>query len=48
MIFGILINHFNNAALICAAYEGNTEIVRLLLTQDDIDINSKDIWIQKH
>ena len=34
---------FNKTALICAAYKGHKEIVELLLNQEEIDINSKDI-----
>ena len=39
---------FNWTALIYAAYNGRTEIVRLLLAQTGIDINIKDILMQKH
>ena len=34
--------------LICAAYHGHTEIVDHLLLQPKIDINCKNILIQKH
>lgn len=30
-------------ALYAASYKGNTEIVRLLIAQENIEINSKDI-----
>ena len=37
-----------NAALIWAAYEGQIEIVELLIRQKCIDINIQDIFNQKH
>ena len=39
---------FNETALICAVSEGKTEIVELLLKQEGIDINMKDILNQNH
>ena len=30
-----------------AANSGYTEIVQLLVKRDDIDVNIKDIWLQK-
>lgn len=35
---------FDDTALILAAENGHKEIVRLLLTQEDININAKNIW----
>lgn len=35
--------NFNNAALIVAVEKGNIDIVELLLTREDIDINMKKI-----
>lgn len=32
-------NYLNKSALICAVFNGETEIVRLLLTNEDIDVN---------
>ena len=37
---------FNYTALIAAAYFGHSEIVDRLLSEPDIEINSKDILIQ--
>ena len=37
----------NYTSLICASKEGHTQIVQLLLSQPGIEINCKDIWIQK-
>lgn len=34
---------FNNTALIWAALKGHTEVVQLLLTKGDIDVNIKNI-----
>ena len=42
-----LTRKFNQTALIIAAYEGYTDIIKLLLSQEGIDINSKDIWNHK-
>ena len=39
---------FNMTALIYAVSEGHLEIVELLISQEDIDINMKDIINQKH
>ena len=39
---------FNMTALIYAVSEGHLEIVELLIRQEDIDINMKDIINQKH
>lgn len=39
MIFKL--DYVNDTALICAAYKGNLEIVRLLVEQEGIDINFK-------
>ena len=39
---------FNKTALIHAAEEGHEEIVELLISQEGIDINMKDILKQKH
>lgn len=38
---------FDRTALILAAANGYTEIVRLLLSQESIDVNIKDI-LKKH
>ena len=38
-----IIKYFNNTALIYAALNGHTEIVRLLLENEEIDINFKNI-----
>ena len=38
---------FNNIALICAAKRGHKEIVEILLKQEGININSKNILNQK-
>lgn len=38
---------FNDSALICAAVKDNTDIIRLLLTQKDININTKGVLMQK-
>ena len=37
----------NNTPLILASLNGHVQIVQLLLSQPGIDINCKDIWIQK-
>lgn len=39
--------NFNNTALIHSAYNGYTEIVRLLIAQKEIDVNIKDILKSK-
>ena len=39
---------FNMTALIIATLFGQTEIVELLLEQEGIDINIKDIWNQEY
>ena len=39
---------FNKTALIHATEEGHEEIVELLISQEGIDINMKDILKQKH
>lgn len=39
---------FNVTALTMAVLKEKTEIVRLLLAQNDIDTNRKDIYIHKH
>ena len=39
---------FDWTALIVAAEEGNTEIVKLLIRQEGIDINIQDISNKKH
>ena len=39
---------FNWTPLICSAANGHTEIVNYLLSQPNIDINCKNILIQKH
>lgn len=44
MIFKL--DYVNDTALICAAYKGNLEIVRLLVEQEGIDINFKDVSIK--
>ena len=41
------ISIFNNTPLICASSNGHTEIVQLLLSQPGIEINCKNIWMQK-
>ena len=38
---------FNETPLLFASKNGHTEIVQLLLSQPGIEINCKDIWIQK-
>lgn len=43
MIYDIQIESLNCTALMFATYEGHTDIVKLLLSQEGIDINSKDI-----
>ena len=40
--------HFNETALIGAAKKNHADIVRLLLEQEGIDVNIKDILIQNH
>lgn len=42
--FWNLILTFNRTALIFAALKGHTEVVRLLLEQENIDINLKSIF----
>ena len=39
----LIINYFNDTALIWAAYNGKTEIVNLLLAKPEIDVNIKNI-----
>ena len=39
---------FNNTALILAGMRGHTEIVELLIRQEGIDINIKDILNRKY
>ena len=46
--FWNLISVFNSTPLIVASLEGHTEIVQLLLSQREIEINCKDILIQKY
>lgn len=46
-ICGILNRLFNFTPLAHAAHNGHTKVVELLLAQPSIDINSKDIQIQK-
>lgn len=48
MIYGIKNRIFNQTALSRAAFEGHAEIVELLLSQDAIDINCKDIYMWNH
>lgn len=38
------LKHLNDTALIFAAKEGHKEIVSLLLTQENIDVNRRDIF----
>lgn len=39
---------FNNTALICSSDRGKVENVKLLLAQEGIDVNIKDIWNQNN
>ena len=48
IIFGIEIQSFNYSPLISAAYEGYIEIIDRLLSQPNIDINIKNILIEKN
>ena len=43
MIYGIYPKHLNKTALIAASCFNNTEIIKLLLAQERIDINIQDI-----
>ena len=45
--FWNLTQTFNDTALFSAAEKGHTEIVEILLNQEDIDINMKDILNKK-
>ena len=46
--FWNLIRLFDSTPLIIAASKGNIEIVQLLLSQPNIEINCKDISIRKY
>ena len=46
--FWNLITTFNRTALVFAASKGHTEVVKLLLAQENIDINLKTIFLKKH
>ena len=48
IIYEIQHETFNNTALVWAAENGHKEIVELLIRQEGIDINIKDILNQKH
>ena len=39
---------FNNTLLICSSNSGKVENVKLLLAQEGIDVNIKDIWNQNN
>ena len=43
MIYKIYLKYLNKSALIHAAEKGHAEIIELLLKQEGIDINMKDI-----
>ena len=44
MIYGIQIECFNDASLSIAVKHGHTETVITLLSQQNIDVNIKDIY----
>ena len=48
IFYGILFAYLNYTALMYAVGYGFTEIVRLLLAQEGIDINIKNIWIYNY
>ena len=48
IFYGIELEQFNRTPLILAAFVGCSEVVQELLSHEGIDINWKDVLIQKH
>lgn len=45
IFYGILVDDLNWTALMIAATDGNTKLIQLLLSHNNIDVNIRDIWM---